>query len=336
MKNARLLAVAGRFGFNFGVADRQLRFFERSKPLLERFGAGFFRKVPKGPGVYVMCGHSGQILYVGQSANLRTRLGSYRSANPDHVSRRVIRLIHEVATLTWEECDTPALARLRENELLRLHRPKFNRMNVYPRAYWFLGLEVSADGLKFCRTSEANPGGRFFGAFKGAAIYGFASLLRLLWAAVHQATSPFDLPRQLLRAKPPMQFTVPMNEKPIGMDRNDLFDVIHSYLNGESPEIIGRLSAALGSLDHHSLFYRNLIRADIETLTSFFENGPKRNQRLKEENAIHDRLIPQEDLDDWIALSGYRRNGTVWNAGAVSAPSAVPLVRKEKRPRARS
>jgi excinuclease ABC subunit C len=296
--------------------------FEHPKPLLERFGKEFFRSVPKKPGIYVMCGASGQILYVGQSSNLRTRLGSYRNANPDHLSRRVIRLIHQVATVTWEECDSAALARVRENELLRLHRPKFNRMNVYPRAYWFISVDSNGNGLAFRRTNIPETQTGLFGAFKGAAVYGFGSLLRLLWTVVHRPISPFDLPRQLVRMKPPVQFTIPFTERAAGLDRVELIELVSAYFAGESPRIIEWLSQALHGVGKNSLFYQNLIRDDLDTLAGFFENGPARNWRLKEQNAIHDRLILQEDLDDWIALSGFQRNETVRKSGLFGSTDA--------------
>ena len=88
------------------MAERQLRLFAHPKPLLDRLGRDFFRAVPKRPGVYVMTGTSGQILYIGQSGNLRARLGTYKNAHPDHLSRRTLRLIHSVSSITWEECAT--------------------------------------------------------------------------------------------------------------------------------------------------------------------------------------------------------------------------------------
>src|SRR5258706_12780382 len=138
-----------------------------------------------------MTSQTGEILYVGQSSNLRARLGSYRTANADHLTRRVLRLIHAVASITWERCASARLARVRENELLRVHRPKFNRMNTYPQGYWFIGLVENGDALSLCRSREAHraplaPRGSryFYGAFKGGAVYGYGAWLRLGWSAV--------------------------------------------------------------------------------------------------------------------------------------------------------
>ena len=45
-------------------------------------------------------------------------------------------LIHEVWKISWEICESEQDAELRENLLLRTHRPKFNRMNTYLRAFF--------------------------------------------------------------------------------------------------------------------------------------------------------------------------------------------------------
>ena len=120
------------------MSARQLRFFEHSKPLLLRFGTEFFRSVPSTPGIYIMRGLGDRVLYVGQSKNLRTRLHTYKNANPDHMARKILRLVHQVEAIAWEECGSPERARLRENELLRAHRPKFNTVNKYPKAHCFI------------------------------------------------------------------------------------------------------------------------------------------------------------------------------------------------------
>ncbi len=133
------------------MSARQLRLFKHSQPLLERLGAEFFRSIPTRPGVYIMSGEMGRVLYVGQSKNLRHRLATYKNANPDHVPRKVIRLVHAVRKIDWEECATANFARLRENELLRAHRPKFNSMNTYPNGlrqqHGLEGLQIPQDRL---------------------------------------------------------------------------------------------------------------------------------------------------------------------------------------------
>lgn len=104
----------------------QLWLFPPPKPLLERFGADFFRELPERPGVYLMCGHREGVLYVGKAKNLKKRLASYRVANPERCSRRIIRLLHQVTRIEWDECANDAAAEFREELLIAVLQPKFN------------------------------------------------------------------------------------------------------------------------------------------------------------------------------------------------------------------
>ena len=133
-----LLGTAGGPPALLEERARQLRLFPPPKPLTERFGAEFFRAIPAVPGVYRMFDGAGRIIYIGQSQNLRDRLNSYRQVHPERDSRKTVRLVHEVRRIEWEICDSPASARLRENELLRTVRPRFNRVNVWPWACFYL------------------------------------------------------------------------------------------------------------------------------------------------------------------------------------------------------
>lgn len=252
------------------MPERQLRLFEHPKPLLTRLGADFFKSVPKCPGVYLMFNDADRLLYVGQSSNLRVRLGSYKNANPHHVPRKVLRLVHSVARIAIEPCDTPLAARLRENELLRTHRPRFNRMNTWPKAYWFVGCREERDLLRLWITLQPEESTDLYGAFKANTRAAFGALLRLLGY-------------QVSLLLPPRSFELPRCE---GM---------REFLTGSSD----RLLAKAEPLDQTS-FAQTLFLHDQELVTRFFESGPKRNRRLCEKHGL--TRIPQERLDDLIAL----------------------------------
>ena len=81
-----------------------------------------------------MCGDGEGVLYVGKARNLQKRLSSYRVANPDRLPRRMIRLLHRVTRIEWDECRTEAAARHREELLICVLAPKFNKAGkVWPR-----------------------------------------------------------------------------------------------------------------------------------------------------------------------------------------------------------
>ncbi len=280
--------------------SQQLHLFAPAKPLLLRFGADFFRAVPQRPGVYIMGGETDRVLYIGQSKNLRHRLGSYKNARPDRAPRKIIRLVHSVRTIVWEECATAEDARLRENQLLRIHRPKFNVQNTYPQAYGFIALETEGPELILRLSTAAKSAGKIFGAFKSGSVRAYTALLRLIWTAAHQPVSPFDFPAPLLHVKPPREYRFPLDALPLRHGTNQWPESLENFLAGESDELIGLLTEMIPALDTICACQRSLHARDLEVLTAFFERGPKRNRDLRMQHGIPDPIILQDELDDLL------------------------------------
>ena len=115
------------------MATGQLWHFPPPNPLVERLGDDFFRVLPSRPGVYLMCGPEHGVLYVGRAKNLRRRLSSYRVANSERLPRRMIRLLHRVTRIEYDECPDEAAAQEREQMLICVLSPRFNRAGkVWP------------------------------------------------------------------------------------------------------------------------------------------------------------------------------------------------------------
>lgn len=131
---------------------RQMRLVlpEVVNPLAARLGAGFFRTLPRSPGVYFFYDGGGRLLYIGQSADLRARLGSYRHVTPEQNVRRTLRLVHRVVRIEWQLCATPESAVALEAELLLKHRPPFNRAGVWRGPPWWLRARVSGQEVELC------------------------------------------------------------------------------------------------------------------------------------------------------------------------------------------
>ncbi len=115
---------------------RQLWLWPPARPLLDRLGETFFRNVPAAPGVYLFCGDGPGVLYVGRAANLRRRRGEYRNADFSRLPRRFARLLCLVRRIEWDVCPSVAAARYREELLICVLAPRFNRAGkVWPREW---------------------------------------------------------------------------------------------------------------------------------------------------------------------------------------------------------
>ncbi len=137
---------------------RQLRLFHLENPLTSRFGQAFFCGLPQVPGVYFFYDAQERLLYIGQSSDLRARLGSYRHVTEERHSRRTLRLVARVVRIEWWECSSAAEAIREESLLLLEHRPPFNRAGVWIGDPWWLSSSVSDGALELCLSHEESPG----------------------------------------------------------------------------------------------------------------------------------------------------------------------------------
>jgi excinuclease ABC subunit C len=107
------------------------------------------------PGVYIMRGAHGEVLYVGKSTQVRTRLLSYfRLPWPEH---RHARMLRETASIEWEPHPSEFAALLREVRLIRAHLPRYNKKSARPLDRWWVITigDGPAPRLKVQRASAA-------------------------------------------------------------------------------------------------------------------------------------------------------------------------------------
>jgi DNA polymerase III subunit epsilon len=119
--------------------------------------------VPSGPGVYVFRGPRDEPLYVGTSADLRTRVRSYFSAGEQRSRMtEMIRLAERVEALP---CAHDLEAAVRELRLIAEHKPRYNRRSRFPeRALWVRLTDEPFPRLSVVR--RVRPGaGTFLGPF---------------------------------------------------------------------------------------------------------------------------------------------------------------------------
>ncbi len=162
----------------------QLLLIPDPRPLDERLGRKFFREAPRRAGVYLMRDAADRVLYVGKAKNLRQRLRNYRTANPDRMPRRHLRLVREVARIDFQFCPGESAALKRESKLLRSLKPKFNRAGVWPGKTKFFVWRQVAEQLELAVAEIPATGWRRFGPLGGASQL-YPALARMLWLALN-------------------------------------------------------------------------------------------------------------------------------------------------------
>lgn len=82
-----------------------------------------YKKLPDSPGVYLMHGADGRVLYVGKAGNLRRRVSSYFE-RPHDV--RIETLVRKIARIDFKKTDTALEALILEAELIKKFTPPYN------------------------------------------------------------------------------------------------------------------------------------------------------------------------------------------------------------------
>lgn len=282
--------------------------FESENPLTERLGAAFFDELPKVPGIYKMYGSAGRLLYVGKAKNLRSRLLTYRRARPGRESRKVIRLVRMVHAVELEEHPSEEEALLRENELIRNHKPEFNHAKKQHEAYYYLSLGVEdntmiTDLRMHVREEEKKL---TFGAFKGHVTVrrGLGALLRQLYIVEHAISRPFDLPSQLLRKLTPMHYELAIDK----LAGSDWISHVGQFLEDSEPRLLFDIMEHAREQKLLESFIGKVILKDMESLKLFFDRCCRRNFEIIEALNLHTPLIPQEKLDDYLVRWAFARD----------------------------
>lgn len=124
--------------------------------------------VPLRPGIYMMRGATGEVLYVGKSSALRNRLRSYFS-NPGSLSGKTADLVSHITDFEYIVTESEQEALLLENSFIKRHKPRYNARLKDDKTYPFIKVDLTDPfpRIYVTRRSE-NDGSRYFGPFASA------------------------------------------------------------------------------------------------------------------------------------------------------------------------
>ncbi len=226
--------------------------------------AGFLKTLTSRPGVYRMFDANGQVLYVGKARNLKKRVSSYFRRSG--LAPKTRALMKQMASVEVTVTATEAEALLLENNLIKLHRPRYNILlrddKSYP--YIYLSTDRQYPRLSFHRGARKGKG-RYFGPYPSSgAVRESLHLLQKMFR-VRQCEDSFFANR----SRPCLQYQIKRCTAPcVGFISPEDYaqDVRHTvlFLEGKSTalnaELVERMEAAAAQLDYEqAAVYRDQI-----------------------------------------------------------------------------
>ena len=153
---------------NLGVGTiEDLREFTRKVSPQRRAKRTWAEGVPAKPGVYLFVAEHGdqrQILYVGKSTNLRSRVRSYFTAAEKRP--RMDEMVRVATGVEAIPCLTPLQAEVTELRLIASHAPRYNRRSKFPeRTLWIKITNEAYPRLSVVRDVR-DDAATYFGPFR--------------------------------------------------------------------------------------------------------------------------------------------------------------------------
>jgi excinuclease ABC subunit C len=133
--------------------------------ILEDAMRGKLKHLPDRPGVYLMKGEDGEVLYVGKAKSLRSRVRSYFGAGATS-SLKTQELVRRIADLETIVVGSEPEALILENNLIKEHRPRFNIHLRDDKSYPYIKVTVGEPFPRvFVTRRLVRDGSRYFGPY---------------------------------------------------------------------------------------------------------------------------------------------------------------------------
>jgi excinuclease ABC subunit C len=228
------------------------------------------RSLPTSPGVYLMKGATGEILYVGKARNLRQRVRSYFGSSRD--SRYQIRfLLERVATLDVIVTDTEKEALILENTLIKQHRPRYNINLRDDKTYFSLRINLNDEFPRLTIVRKVvKDGASYFGPYASATAA--RSVLKQLYRVFRLRHYPLETCRR--RKRPCLFYQIRQCSAPCHglISREEYLSLAEGallFLAGRNQDLVKvyrqrMAEAAAGEQYEEAGRYRDLLR-NIET-----------------------------------------------------------------------
>lgn len=161
------------------------------------------KEIPPEPGVYYMRDANDQILYIGKSKRLRSRVRSY--FNGHDTRPRITLMLRQVVEIEFIVTDTEAEALALESNLIKQHQPHFNVLLKDDKKYPYLCITWSEAYPRIFITRKRRLGNekdRYYGPYVDT---------RLLRSTLHLVKRIFPLrqrPQPLFKDRPCLNYDI--------------------------------------------------------------------------------------------------------------------------------
>lgn len=224
--------------------------------------------LPLSPGVYLMHGKSGKIIYVGKSRALKNRVSSYFAPSSHHRGKTA-RMVAAVDDFEVYLTSTELEALLQEDKFIKQFSPRYNIKLKDGGGYPYIRISEGPYPSLSIAWRRSN-GGRYFGPYSSASVA--KGIIESANAAFGLPTCGKDFPKDIGKGRPCLNYQI---GRCVGVCRRgavsekDYADTISSvvcFLHGDYAFLAKELESRMQKASDHLNFelaarYRDMIKA---------------------------------------------------------------------------
>jgi excinuclease ABC subunit C len=255
------------------------------------------KKVPTDPGVYLMKGEKGDVIYVGKARNLKKRLSSYfigkLNIKTSVLVKKIVRF-ETIITATENE------ALILESNLIKKHRPRYNVILKDDKRYPSLRLDMQNPYpfLSIVRKIK-NDGAAYFGPFSSSsAVKSTVKLINRTFKLRKCKLKSFQK-----RSRPCLNHQMDICLGPCcnNIDKEAYKDIVKEvamFLNGKAPDLIRKIKSQM---------------VQVSEMQEFEAAAQLRDKMFAIEKIIEKQVAVTRDLldRDAIAISGSHEDSVI-------------------------
>lgn len=247
---------------------------------------GKLKRLPNSPGVYLMRGKQGEILYIGKANMLADRVRSYFQKGTDLTGKNRL-LVESVEDLETIVTGSELEALLLENNLIKRHRPRFNVVLRDDKNYPYLRLPIKEAFPRFTIVRKVqNDGALYYGPYVPAGA--LRETLRVIRKVFPLATCEIEIDGQAERAC--IEFEIKRCMAPcIGnqssREYHEIVQQTRMFLEGRDSELLD---------DYRSRMAAAAAREDFEEAARIRDRIFKIERTLERQRVTQTEVVDQD------------------------------------------
>ncbi len=285
----------------------------------------FCRNLESKPGVYLMLSASKDIIYIGKSKNLKSRVASYFSNSPK--TRKISKLVSQICDIDIMRTNTELEALILEHNLIKQHRPKYNVIFKDDKSFPYIAITTKDPfpGIYFHRGSK-NDKNQYFGPFPNPyAARNSLSIIQKTFRIRNCDQSTFNN-----RTRPCMQYQIDRCSAPcVGkVSSSEYEEDIQKgikFLQGKASEVIHEISEKMNDASRQQNYERAaILRDQVLDLNEILKR-----QIVSVQRGDFDVIgIAESEISICLSVM-YFRNGRLLGSKQVTLESQAGLPRSD-------